>query len=435
MWSADWQSNGPSAVSPLGNRQSVRCKKPLRTAGEHAGCHRALRCENTGQESNSMNEFRMNATEPVVPPIAQLSRRAFLRGGCLFLGGLNLAALAAKAEANPIAPVAKGSVRIGLLSDVHYADKPVRGNRYYEESWQKMREIIRSFNSAEADLALQLGDFIDGGVPLEAEVANLRRIEGVYARFNGPRHYVLGNHCVGSLSKEQFMENCGARRPPYSFDQNGLHFVVLDACFRSDGVSYSRGNFDWRDSEIPPPQREWLRDDLRSTTLNSFVFVHQRLDAAPPYGVQSASEVRAILEESGSVLAVFQGHNHKNDYREINGIHYCTLQAVVEGAGPDNNAYSLMDVFPEGIRITGFRRHPDRDWDLAPFAENGAPEATLRIRRNTEGVKISWEDADYQLESARHVSGPWSPLQDQSSPIHGSSDFPRRFYRLRLRQP
>ena len=33
---------------------------------------------------------------------------------------------------------------------------------------------------------------------------------------------------------------------------------------------------------------------------------------------------------SGKVLAVLQGHNHHNDYRDIAGIHYCTLAAMVD---------------------------------------------------------------------------------------------------------
>jgi len=52
----------------------------------------------------------------------------------------------------------------------------------------------------------------------------------------------------------------------------------------------------------------------------------------------SAPEVRQILEDSGNVSAVFQGHSHQNDYRDINGIHYCTMRAVIEGSGAANNA-------------------------------------------------------------------------------------------------
>jgi len=57
------------------------------------------------------------------------------------------------------------------------------------------------------------------------------------------------------------------------------------------------------------------------------------------------------------VLAVFQGHHHPGAYSFINGIHYYTLKAVVEGSGPENNAYAVVDVHPNlNLTVTGYRR-------------------------------------------------------------------------------
>jgi alkaline phosphatase len=57
------------------------------------------------------------------------------------------------------------------------------------------------------------------------------------------------------------------------------------------------------------------------------------------------------------VLAVVQGHSHENDYREINGIHYTVLRAMIEGSGADENGYSLLSIARDGtIQLTGFRR-------------------------------------------------------------------------------
>jgi alkaline phosphatase len=70
-----------------------------------------------------------------------------------------------------------------------------------------------------------------------------------------------------------------------------------------------------------------------------------------------------VLEASGKVLAVFQGHSHNNDYNDIAGIHYCTLVAMVEGSGPENNGYSVMNLASDGtIRIQGFRKQADYEW-------------------------------------------------------------------------
>lgn len=174
---------------------------------------------------------------------------------------------------------------------------------------------------------------------------------------------MLGNHCVTTLTKEEFLEGVDQKSPHYSFDKGGIHFVVLDACFRSDGKPYGGNSVKWNDANIPDDQVEWLRADLKSAVSKTIVFAHQRLDVKNDYGVKNAEQIREVLEASRKVLAVFQGHSHKNDLHDINGIHYCTLVAMVEGSGEGNNGYSLMDVFDDGtIRLTGFRKQSKYEW-------------------------------------------------------------------------
>jgi len=79
--------------------------------------------------------------------------------------------------------------------------------------------------------------------------------------------------------------------------------------------------------------------------------------------VKNCPEVRKIFEESGKLLAVFQGHSHQNDLKDIGGIHYCTLVAMVDGSGAENNGYSVIEIAPGGtIRLTGFRKQKGYDW-------------------------------------------------------------------------
>lgn len=257
------------------------------------------------------------------------------------------ASLAADAVSAPV-------ISIGLLTDPHYADIPSKGKRHYRESLNKVRTAVERFNEAKTDFALELGDFIDEASTVEGEIAHLKIIEAEFAKFRGPRHYVLGNHCVWTLTKDQFHAHCAAKPAPYSWDQAGFHFVVLDACFRSDGTAYGAKNFNWTDTEIPDAQRRWLAKDLAASGKPTIVFVHQRLDINGDYAVKSALAVRQILEQAGNVLAVFQGHHHRNDYREVGGIHYCTLMAMVEGNGAADTASGVLEVFRDGsLKLNG----------------------------------------------------------------------------------
>ena len=287
-----------------------------------------------------------------------LPRRTFIEHSLLCLGGSLTSALANDPKQNPV-------LRMGLVPDLHYADKPARGTRYYRDTGDKLIEAVQLFNQNELNFVVGLGDLIDQADSVETEIQWLKHIESIFAQTRAPRHYVLGNHCVGTLTKEEFAAHTAANKTPhYSFDAGDFHFVILDACFMADGTPYGRANFDWKDSNIPPAQLDWLRADLVKNQKPVIVFAHQRLDDEGPHGVRNALAVRELLEHSsGPVLAVFQGHSHRNDYRQIAGIHYCTLVAMIEGAGVENSGYSVLEVMADrSMRLRGFRRQVDRDW-------------------------------------------------------------------------
>ena len=286
-----------------------------------------------------------------------MTRRALLQRGSLCLAaGFASPMLAADEAARPL-------FQIGLLTDLHYGDKEPTKTRFYRETPAKLKEAVAKFNEIKPAFVVELGDLIDQAATVEQEIAWLAEIEKLYAGLTCPRHYVLGNHCVATLTKEEFAANTGASKVPhYSFDQGGVHFVVLDACYRSDGAPYGRHNADWKDANVPAAELGWLRKDLAAAAGPTVVFAHQRLDEAAPHSVVNATEVRKALEESGKVLAVFQGHSHKNDYQQIKGIHYCTLVALIEGSGLENSGYAVLDVMPDrSLRLRGFRRQVERE--------------------------------------------------------------------------
>ncbi len=289
-----------------------------------------------------------------------LDRRSFVRDGSLYLLG---AGLSLSHASDLPAEERKRAVRLGLVTDLHYADKAPAGSRHYRETLAKLEDAARQFQQGRPDHVVELGDFIDAADSVDVEKGYLQRINKDFSALPGKKHYVLGNHCVYTLTKEEFLDGVGQKKSYYSFDAGGFHFVVLDACFRSDGQPYGRKNFEWTDPNIPKEQVEWLAADLKAISGKAIVFVHQRLDVSNSYGVKNAPQVRKVLEDSGKVLAVFQGHSHENELKDINGIHYCVHRAMIEGSGRENNGYSTMDVFSDGtIRVTGFRKQKKYEW-------------------------------------------------------------------------
>lgn len=297
----------------------------------------------------------------------KINRRKFVVITVTLIEGISLSGITlAKGRFKPI--------RFGIVTDTHYAERvvPDNSNRYYNESLDKMSECIDLMNEQNVDFLIELGDFKDqGNPPNEAETLKfLAIIEKEFRRFEGPHYHVLGNHDHDSISKQQFLDeisNEGFAKASnyYSFNRNSFHFIVLDANYTSQGIAYNHGNFDWTDTHISDNQLEWLKKDLPRYKMPTIIFIHQRLDTPPAnrqYCPNNADTVRKILEDAGNVKVVFQGHDHKGDLSKLNNIYYYTLKAVVEGTGPENNNYAIVEIDKDMIiRIKGFRKTASKD--------------------------------------------------------------------------
>ena len=294
-----------------------------------------------------------------------LSRRKFLGLAAATTAGMIISPdlLALKSR--------KPLLRFGIISDVHYADREPAGNRFYRQSLVKTKEAIDQMNREKLDFAIELGDFKDmDPTPNEANTLKyLSDIEKVFRFFDGPTYHVLGNHDMDSISKTQFLEqveNTGIPKSKsyYSFNLKGFHLVVLDGNFTTDGKPYDRGDFHWENTIIPQEELAWLKEDLKKNQLPVIVFIHQMLDDSKnvKQAVHNAADVRRVLEQTGHVRCVFQGHVHEERYSLINGIHYCSVNAVVDGDGPENSAYTIVDVYKDGsLKLDGFRRATDKE--------------------------------------------------------------------------
>ena len=261
-----------------------------------------------------------------------------------------------------MAPAERPRLTIGLLTDAHYADIPDRGDIAHRSALDRVAEAAEAFESVHTDFAVQLGDLIDQTPESSAgdQKRDLRRVYSEFARFRGEVHSVPGNHCLNVLPAEEYEQVLGAPIGYRSFDQAAFHFVFLNACYRSDGVPYGNRCNEWFDADIPRHEQEWLEEDLRNASEHVVVFVHHRLDAPPGdlYGILNAERTRTVLERSGKVTAVFQGHQHQNVLEVHNGIPYVTLHAVAHDI--QTNAYSLLHLYGDGaLCLAGFGRHGD----------------------------------------------------------------------------
>jgi len=274
-------------------------------------------------------------------------------------------------DAVPNAPL-----HIGIFTDLHAhdTDSPNEGKVMIDYK-ERLSACVEAMNAWPADLVIQLGDFVNGRYVMGAPFGEPERIMGIleeaeeiYAKFNGPRYYVLGNHDIYDLSKEEFLERVGASSRYLSFDTGGYHIVILDAQYNKKEEDLSH-TFWVVQGNIPQDELDWLRDDLAVTSKPTIVCVHQPLDVdfdmlSGGPAIFNNEAVKTVLEESGVVIAVFQGHDHENNYTLINEIHYLTFEALVnEEERAPSWAYVTLDPVAQTITITGDGEQAD--WELS----------------------------------------------------------------------
>jgi Icc protein len=234
------------------------------------------------------------------------------------------------------------ALRIGFVTDLHFG--PVA---YHDGKLRKLthhaaaltREVVRAMNEdVRPDLFVNLGDDIEDE-SREADLARYEECQSILKTADAELVNVAGNHDTIHLAREDLNRIWGAERdrPLFrSFDRGGFHIVVLHTLEKKDV-----------EVRIPVAQLEWLAADLADTHLPVVVLMHhsaseQDLDDSFWFKglahlalVKERAELRRILETSGKVRVVFNGHVHRNHLDVIRGIPYVTLQSLIENLDED----------------------------------------------------------------------------------------------------
>src|SRR6187402_3495536 len=216
-------------------------------------------------------------------------------------------------------------MRFALISDVHLGP-PASHQGKLRKLTQLSEPLVEAFaqrmrQELEPDLVINLGDVLEDE-SRELDRARYARFVDILASIGKPVMHVAGNHDTIHLTPADLCELWGnAPDVTYSQDHCGVHFAVLRT------VEQKRVRID-----LPEEQLAWLERDLAATQLPCVVLMHHaasemRLDGnrwfdARPHlaRIVQRRAVRRIIEASGKVIAVFNGHVHWNHLDIINGI-------------------------------------------------------------------------------------------------------------------
>lgn len=220
-------------------------------------------------------------------------------------------------------------MKLGFFTDPHYgSDRPHVKTRFYSQSLRKMKEAYAHFEAANCDLVICLGDLIDQEKDHADEIAHLREAAAVIDASSIPTVCVMGNHDAFTFTPEEFYQILGQSRRPRNQYTDGKNLIFLDACFYSDGTHYLTGDDRWEDTFYP--DADGLEQLLTQLQGDTYLFLHQNIDPNLPenHRLSNDAQLRKLLEQSGIVRTVFQGHYHPGSHCTHNGIQYVTFAAM-----------------------------------------------------------------------------------------------------------
>lgn len=139
------------------------------------------------------------------------------------------------------------------------------------------------------------------------------------------RYWVIGNHDLRSVSKNQWKSSLGINYLHRKIEIGDYDIFIVDSNFTAEdsdvkpGKDYNRGN-------VSEDELEWLEKELKKSSKKKIVFMHHPpLSGTPSVpssnALRNASAVQKILSEN-DVIAVFSGHTEDFYRKKIGGVEY-----------------------------------------------------------------------------------------------------------------
>jgi predicted phosphodiesterase len=265
----------------------------------------------------------------------------------------------------------------GAIADCQYCAVEGQGVRKYSLSPTKLEACVASFNTMDLGFVVHLGDFID------RDFESFSVVSPIYQRLKMSRYHVLGNHdfSVADELKAQVPSTLEMPSRYYHFENSGWRFVVLDGndisfhAWPEGSAEHRAAGKYYKDNGIQSPrwngavggaQLSWLRATLKQATEDRervILFCHFPVFPEDVHNLWNAEEVIGVIEEFPCVKAYINGHNHKGNYAERNGVHYLTLKGMVD---TEETSYAVIRVDAEAIKVTGYGRESDRVLRISP---------------------------------------------------------------------
>lgn len=245
-------------------------------------------------------------------------------------------------------------MRFALVSDVHFGPLAYHDGKLRKMTHQAgalTRRFVDRMNGIERpELVVNLGDVIEDK-SRDDDLENYGRFVQIMRDLEAEVIHVPGNHDTINLTEADLRSLWQQDHPLfYAHDFGGIHWVILRTIEIKDTAVH-----------LPEEQLSWIEEHLAAAPFPTIVLMHHPasdmvlegnrwFESAPHIcRVAERKRLRRILETSGKVVAVFNGHVHWNHFDMIESIPYITLQSLTENVDDDApgrpaGAFAVCDI-------------------------------------------------------------------------------------------
>src|SRR3989338_3498015 len=164
-----------------------------------------------------------------------------------------------------------------------------------------------------------------------------------------PVYHLVGNHELKYLSIKFLKNALGYKKLYFSFDNQNFRFIFL----------FTKRFYPSKEIKLDTSQLKWLKKKV-NTDKKMVIFSHYSLVPVDTRGnfwfstrpdltfIKNLPEFLRIIAGK-NVKLVFNGHLHWNKKKILKGVHYLTVQSLVENTsskveGPPANAFTLVNL-------------------------------------------------------------------------------------------
>ena len=243
-------------------------------------------------------------------------------------------------------------IKVGFITDTHvHAKRIKRENRADDaprylpkKAITPLVEFQDDMKKFQPDFVVHLGDVIEGTNDTDiVGMAGIKLVRDELEKIGVPVCFVLGNHDVRAVTKEQFKKTLSINSLNKVIDLGDYRFIVLDGDFKPTGED-TFPKHGYTQGYLLDKVLQWLEPKLQT---NKQVIILMHFAAWPPQLISdkgmvgNAERLRAMMKKY-NVLAIFNGHIEKKKYANIDGTQFFSFTGTKKSEEYKNCFYEVI---------------------------------------------------------------------------------------------